>query len=128
MQIIIEVLTTNFVSAQKCDGVWSDWSDSAEITTECGRYDMSAGIYMNNFPNPFRNNTIIEFTLEHESPVTLTVTDLVGKQVAVLLDKAYKASGTHQLVFEGKNYQSGVYYYTIQAGEYTGTQKMMLIK
>jgi len=44
------------------------------------------------------------------------------------LDNEVKAEGTHLSAFDGSNYPAGIYYYTIQAGEYVGTQKMTLVK
>jgi len=52
----------------------------------------------------------------------------MGRQVEVLLDNETKVKGTHSATFDGSNYATGMYYYTIQAGGYSGTQKMVLIK
>jgi len=52
----------------------------------------------------------------------------MGREVEVLLDNKITAAGTHVTTFDGSNYPAGIYYYTIQAGAYTGTQKMILIK
>jgi len=84
--------------------------------------------YLRNYPNPFTGQTTIEFVLTEDTPVTLFVSDVTGKQVAVLLNNDEKAQGTHSEIFNGANYPAGMYYYTIQAGEYYGTQKMILAK
>jgi len=81
-----------------------------------------------NYPNPFTGQTTIEFTLTEDTPVTLWVTDAMGRKIAVLKDSESTLAGTHEVNFDGSNYAAGMYYYTIQAGEYTGTQKMILIK
>jgi len=81
-----------------------------------------------NYPNPFADHTTIEYTLVKDSPVTLMVYDAAGRQVAVLHNNETKTAGTHSTTFEGNLYPAGVYYYTIQAGEYFGTQKMVLMK
>jgi len=60
--------------------------------------------------------------------VTLFVSDITGRQIAVLLQQEPKSEGIHHVTFDGNNYPAGMYYYTIQAGEYVGTQKMTLIK
>jgi len=60
--------------------------------------------------------------------VTLFVSDAMGRQIAVLLQQEAKSEGTHHITFDGNNYPAGMYYYTIQAGEYIGTQKMILIR
>jgi len=85
-------------------------------------------IALQNYPNPFTEQTTIEFTLTKDAPVTLLVFDSMGRQIATLLDAESTTEGTHQVTFEGTDYSSGVYYYTIQAGEFFGTQKMTLIK
>jgi len=81
-----------------------------------------------NYPNPFADHTTIEYTLVKDSPVTLMVYDAAGRQVAVLHNNETKTAGTHSTTFEGNLYPAGVYYYTIQAGGYFGTQKMVLMK
>lgn len=85
-------------------------------------------ILFRNYPNPFTGHTTIEFTLSKDTPVTLSVSDVTGKQITVLLNNEIKAEGTHLRTFDGSKYAAGMYYYTIQAGEYTATQKMILIK
>jgi len=77
-----------------------------------------------NFPNPFTNQTTITYTLPEDSPVTLSVYDGTGRQVALLHHDETKSAGTHTVNFEGGAYPAGIYYYTIQAGAYSGTQKM----
>jgi len=83
---------------------------------------------LTNYPDPFNNYTTIEFSLPDDSPVTLKVYDLTGKQVATLLDGTVKPTGPHRVIFDGSEYPSGMYMYTLQAGEYTGTGKMNIIK
>ncbi len=83
---------------------------------------------LRNYPNPFTGQTTIEFTLSKDTPVTLFVSDAMGRQIAVLLNNDQKTEGIHSLTFDGNEYPAGMYYYTIQAGEYYGTQKMILAK
>jgi len=85
-------------------------------------------VFFKNYPNPFTGQTTIEFTLSKDTPVTLSVADVTGKQIAVLLNNEQQTTGTHQVTFDGSSHPAGMYYYTIQAGEYIGTQKMTLIK
>jgi len=85
-------------------------------------------ISLRNYPNPFTGQTTIEFKLSKDTPVTLFVSDPMGKQIAILLDNDEKTEGTHSVIFDANNYPAGMYYYTIQAGEYYGTQKMILAK
>jgi len=87
-----------------------------------------APITLRNYPNPFTGQTNIEFVLPKDSPVTLFVSDMTGRKVAMLLNNEQQTEGVHLLTFDGSNYPAGIYYYTIQAGEYIGTQKMILAK
>lgn len=83
---------------------------------------------LRNYPNPFTGQTTIEYNLPDEAKVTLVVTDMTGKQIAVLVDNQAKTKGTHTAIFNGSDYPTGMYYYTIQAGNHVETQKMSLIK
>jgi len=52
----------------------------------------------------------------------------MGRRVEALLDNQEKQSGLNRITFDGKHYPTGVYYYSIEAGEYSGTQKMLIIQ
>jgi len=82
-----------------------------------------------NYPNPFNPTTIISYQLPVDSKVVLKLFDIIGNEVAVLIDE-YKQAGYHDYQLSGFNYQlpSGVYYYKIQAGEFVETKKMLLLK
>ncbi len=85
-----------------------------------------------NFPNPFNPQTDIEFDLPESTSVSLKVFDTVGKRVITLLD-GEAGSGHHSLTWdgrdeEGKEVASGVYYYRLQAGGYSATRAMLLLK
>ncbi len=80
-----------------------------------------------NYPNPFNPKTIISFQLAVNSFATLKVYDLLGREVAVLVNENLNA-GTYEVDFDGSNLGSGVYYYKLSAGDFTETRKMVLIK
>jgi hypothetical protein len=80
-----------------------------------------------NYPNPFNPNTIISYGIPSNSHVSLTVYDILGRQVAVLVNEV-QVPGTYKVNFNASNYASGVYFYRIVAGSHTAVQKMMLIK
>jgi hypothetical protein len=90
---------------------------------------------MQNYPNPFNPVTKISYRIPTQGIVTITVTDVLGREAAVLVNEL-KQAGTYDVVFDGKNYSSGVYFYRINVrnnsstigGEFTDTKKMVLIK
>lgn len=112
----------------KIDGCSASSDSDSEESTENKADESNDEVAFKNYPNPFTGHTTIEFTLLKDAPVTLLVSDVTGKQIAVLLDNEQKTQGTHLTAFDGSKYAAGMYYYTIQVGEYTGTQKMILIK
>lgn len=80
-----------------------------------------------NYPNPFNPETIIEFSIPQSSFVTIKVYDAVGNEVAELLS-AEKGAGNYKINFDGKNLSSGVYYVKMNAGSYSNTIKMVLMR
>ena len=80
-----------------------------------------------NFPNPFNPGTQIKYTLAERSNVVLKVYDVLGKEVATLVN-SFEDAGQHEVNFDASNLSSGLYIYTIQAGNFTSSKKMMLLK
>jgi gluconolactonase len=80
-----------------------------------------------NYPNPFNPSTVIKYRLSVNILVTLKIYDMLGKEVATLVNAAQPA-GDHVAIFDGSAFPSGVYFYTLRAGAYMETKKLMLIK
>jgi enterochelin esterase-like enzyme len=80
-----------------------------------------------NYPNPFNPMTAVRFQLPVVSDVKLAVFDILGREVAMLVNER-KDAGTHQVSFDAKGLASGVYLYRITAGPYTETKKLVLLK
>jgi hypothetical protein len=80
-----------------------------------------------NFPNPFNPATTIQFDLPQRSNVTLSVYNVLGQKVAKLVDEV-RPAGKHAVVFDASRYASGLYLYRIEAGTYSRTMKMLLLK
>lgn len=80
-----------------------------------------------NYPNPFNPETKIRFALPKGSYVKLSVYDVTGKTVTTLVDKTLSA-GSYESDWNASNYPSGVYFYRLEAGSYTETRKMILVK
>jgi len=80
-----------------------------------------------NYPNPFNPKTIINYELRITSYVSLKVYDGLGKEVETLVNKELNP-GSYEVDFDGGNYPSGIYFYTLTAGDYKETKQMLLIK
>ncbi|RJP78429.1 MAG: T9SS C-terminal target domain-containing protein, partial [Candidatus Zixiibacteriota bacterium] len=104
---------------------WANWGESFEdlnLVETPAEYALLGA-----YPNPFNPSTTIRFSLPEASDVTLTVFDLTGRAVANLVN-GHREAGTHAVTFEAAHLASGMYVYCLQAGEYTATGKMMLLK
>jgi len=82
-----------------------------------------------NYPNPFNPNTVISYRLSVAGNVSLKVFDLLGKEVAVLVNEKQSA-GSYAVDFNSTEYNltSGIYFYTLSAGEFKETKKMVLVR
>jgi len=80
-----------------------------------------------NYPNPFNSVTNMQFDLPHESQVRLNVYNLLGQEVATLVDQHLEA-GAHRVEFNAGNLPSGIYFYRIEALNFVDMKKMMLLK
>jgi type IX secretion system substrate protein len=81
-----------------------------------------------NFPNPFNPTTNIRFELPQASNVTIKVYDAVGKLIGTLVNNEMVSAGVKEINFNASGLASGVYYYTISAGSFNDTKKMVLVK
>lgn len=80
-----------------------------------------------NYPNPFNPSTTIGFTLHVPGFTTLKVYNVLGQEVAVLVD-GFQQAGSYETVFSGANLPSGVYVYRLQSGKFVETKKLLLVK
>ena len=80
-----------------------------------------------NYPNPFNPTTTIEFALPKQSSITLKLFDILGREVAILVD-AELESRVHKINFDGQDLASGIYFYRIHAAGFLKTKKLMLLK
>ena len=82
-----------------------------------------------NYPNPFNPSTVINYQLPVSGHVSLKVYDMLGREVATLVDE-FQQAGNHNSQFSISNSQlsSGIYFYTIRAGNFVETKKMVLMK
>ena len=80
-----------------------------------------------NYPNPFNPTTTIRYELARPGPVRLTVYNVLGQQVSVLVN-ARQPAGTHQVTFNASQLASGVYFYRLRAGNKVFVKKMLVMK
>lgn len=80
-----------------------------------------------NYPNPFNPSTMIKFSVPERSNVLIKIYDILGGEVATIVNEEIEA-GWYTRVFNATGYSTGVYIYRMQAGNYTQTRKMLLIK
>ena len=81
-----------------------------------------------NYPNPFNPTTTVEYALPKAEKVHLTVFNMLGQEVATLVNGEAMQAGVHSATFNAENLPSGVYYYRINAGDFSETKKMLLVR
>jgi len=80
-----------------------------------------------NYPNPFNPSTNIEFSLSEPAHVSLTIFNINGREVALLVDESMP-QGSHSVRWNAQNLPSGIYFYRLSAGGFSQTRKMLLLK
>ena len=82
---------------------------------------------LQNYPNPFNPTTVISYQIASAGKVSLKVYDLLGREVATLVNEL-KSAGSYTATFNAINLASGVYFYRLQAGSFTQTKRLVLLK
>ncbi|MBK6879028.1 MAG: T9SS type A sorting domain-containing protein [Ignavibacteria bacterium] len=80
-----------------------------------------------NYPNPFNPSTNIKFEIPSSLYVTIKVYSVLGREVATLINE-FLNEGSYQIEFNGSNLESGIYFYRIQAGDFTEEKSMIMLK
>lgn len=130
--------TGPFVTATATDvsGNTSMFSAPSIVTSVDNKSDMQTPenfALQQNYPNPFNPSTRIQFALPARSDVTLKVYNLLGEEILTLLEEE-KPAGVHNVMFDGENFTSGVYFYRLHATNsqngksFKQTRKLMLLK
>jgi hypothetical protein len=97
--------------------------------TSINYINISPGKYslQQNYPNPFNPSTVISFQLAVSNFVSLKVYDVLGNVVATLVNEKQN-EGTYSVDWNASSFPSGIYFYTLNAGEFAETKRMMLLK
>jgi hypothetical protein len=98
-------------------------------SVEDGQHTLPETITLSqNYPNPFNPSTIIEFSLNRQDRVILTVYDLLGREVAVLIDNEEFPAGINRIEFDAAHLVSGIYFYTLKSENVSLSRRMLLVK
>jgi hypothetical protein len=100
------------------------YSNTVEVNFEFIPTDYSLS---QNYPNPFNPSTTIQYALPKVSFVTIAIYDILGKEVKLLVNEEQNP-GEYKIVYDAKELSSGVYYYTIKAGDFSQNRKMILMR
>jgi hypothetical protein len=80
-----------------------------------------------NYPNPFNPSTQLSYELKVDGEVKLTVFNVVGQSVRVLVD-GYQTAGYYEVMFDANDLPAGIYLYKLQVGNYSSVKRMTLVK
>jgi len=106
----------NWFPAQKPESVES-------VPTKASKFSLNQ-----NYPNPFNPTTTISYSIPKSGNVTMKVYNMLGNEVATLVDSYKNANQTYRIEFDGTSLSSGVYFYTLSFDNQTVSKKMVLVK
>ena len=109
---ISSILMQNFGSQQKSE-------ETVSIPTNYNLYQ--------NYPNPFNPVTTIKYDLVEYGNVMLTVYDILGREVEILVNEQQQP-GRYEVSWNASGFASGIYFYTLTSGDFTSTKKLILLK
>ncbi len=92
-----------------------------------GSADNTSEYSLGNYPNPFNPSTKIRYAIPQTARVSLIIYNLLGQEVKELVNEE-KSSGTYEVSFNASGLSSGIYFYTLRAGQYSVTKKMLLLR
>ncbi len=126
-------VTDGYDTVASADTLSFRTSDSVSAVTERGKRVPTEYALHQNYPNPFNPSTQIQFDLPHASVVTLKVFNLLGQEIATLVDHSSMEAGYQTVRFDASRMPSGVYLYRISAdgtgkNTYVSVKKMMLLR
>ena len=117
-----------FTSAGYNGGIWRRPLSEVITSVKPQQTKIPNHFYLNqNFPNPFNPTTTISYEIPQKSFVTIKIYDLLGREVTALVNEE-EIAGSHSVNFNAQNLSSGVYFYSVNAGGFNQTKKMVLLK
>ena len=116
-----------FIALARASGTTENSLTSSGTSVEVKNELPSTFELSQNYPNPFNPSTTIQYALPVNSDVTLSVYDVLGNEVASLVN-GHQEAGVHSVQFNGASLSSGMYFVTLRAGKYSENKKMMLLK
>jgi hypothetical protein len=118
-------------------GYWTDYSNTVSVIIESLDLDDDSAMHLDykihqNYPNPFNPVTILRYDLPEDAIVSITIYDMMGRQVKTLVNGSQTA-GYRTIQWNATNdrnelVSAGLYLYTIEAGDFRQTKKMVLLK
>ncbi len=114
-------VSANYIAKYSCSNVTSVGKDKTENTLP-NTFKLEQ-----NYPNPFNSTTQIAYDLPTEEFVSLRVYNLLGQEVAVLVNER-RPAGAYTVTFRASDLPSGMYFYRISAGEFQQTRKLLLLR
>jgi len=118
---------------QSSSGAWSQtWSFFVlAVTTDVDRLNDGTSpieiVLFENYPNPFNRTTKIRYTLPYADEIQIGLFDMLGRRIRVL-EQGLQLSGDHEIELDSYTLASGIYFYTLTAGDFTQTRKMVVVK
>ncbi|HEX9656557.1 MAG TPA: T9SS type A sorting domain-containing protein [Bacteroidota bacterium] len=114
------------------DRGWAFWRDSQLLSRTVVSVEERDPLPMHstllpNYPNPFNPSTTIDYQIADRGHVTLKVFDVLGREVATLVDETQEPGGK-SVGWNASDVTSGLYFYQLKAGSFVGTRKMLLVK
>lgn len=96
------------------------------LRTDVSVSDLTKTFQLQNYPNPFKEKTTISFNISGESDVKLSVLNILGQEVTVLLNRKMPA-GQHSVEFIPADKKNGIYFYQLRAGDSKSVRKMIMM-
>ena len=114
---LVPGMTTKNIASN--DNIKKEQITNSSVPT---KYELSA-----NYPNPFNPSTTIEYAVPNDGMVTLKVYDVLGREVANLVNE-YMPTGRYKITWDASKMASGIYVYRMTANKFTTSRKMLLMK